>query len=160
MRASVGFLGRFVLAAGLAACGLPHAASAGGGGLGCSVGEVVLENLKIGRSYSLTALANLPLSLINRGDVVVRVRIDAMIPDSSELRQGAEAIPSVHWASAVPDSLEIPAHQMRTTDLRLTIPDDEKPFGRKFEAIFWSHTMPQPGERLAYGLKSLVIFPI
>lgn len=42
----------------------------------------------------------------------------------------------------------------------LRIPDDESLFGRKFQAVFWSHTLPQPGELLAYGLKSRVIFSI
>src|SRR6185503_5788366 len=130
------------------------------GGLSCSVGEVVIENLKIGQRYSLKTLANLPLTLTNTSDHAVRVAIQPMVPDSSELRQGAEALPSVSWASAKPDTLEFAPKEMKSAELILEIPDDESLFGRKFQAMFWSHTLPRAGELLAYGLKSRVIFTI
>jgi hypothetical protein len=130
------------------------------GGLRCSVGEVVIENLKIGQRYSLKTLANLPLSLTNTSEHTVRVAIEPMVPDSSELRQGAEALPSVSWASVTPDTLEMAPREMKAAEMILEIPDDEKLFGRKFQVMFWSHTLPLPGELLAYGLKSRVIFTI
>jgi hypothetical protein len=58
------------------------------GGLRCSIGEVVIENLKIGRTYSLKTLANLPLTLTNTTDGPVNLAVDALVPDASELRQG------------------------------------------------------------------------
>ena len=137
---------------------LPRPAFAGG--LKCSIGEVVIENLKIGQRYSLKTLANLPLTLTNTSDHAVRVAIDAMVPDASELRQGAEAIRSVEWASAMPETLELASKETRTAELILEIPDDEALFGRKFQAIFWSHTLPRAGDMLAYGLKSRVIFTV
>jgi hypothetical protein len=130
------------------------------GGLSCSIGEVVIENLKIGQRYSLKTLANLPLSLTNTSDYAVRVLIESVIPDSSELRHGAEAIPALSWASATPETLALEPEETATAELTLEIPDDESLFGRKFQAIFWSHTLPRPGELLAYGLKSRVIFTI
>jgi hypothetical protein len=151
------FAARSLLALLLALC-LSRPAVAGG--LRCSIGEVVIENLKIGQSYSLKTLANLPLSLTNTSDHAVRVSIDPMIPGVSELRQGAEAIPDLGWASATPETLEFAPNQTRAAELILTIPDDERLFGRKFQAIFWSHTLPREGDMLAYGLKSRVIFTI
>jgi hypothetical protein len=130
------------------------------GGLRCSVGEVVIENLRIGHTYSLETLAKLPLSITNTSDHAVRVSIEPMVPSESELRQGAEAIPSVDWAAAAPDTLELSAGETQQTDMTLVIPDDESLFGRKFQAMFWSHTLPQAGSMLAYGLKSRVIFTI
>jgi hypothetical protein len=137
---------------------LPQPALAGG--LKCSIGEVVIENLKIGQKYSLKTLANLPLTLTNTSDHPVRVAIDAMIPDASELRQGAEAIPSADWASAMPETLELASKETQAAELMLEIPDDESLFGRRFQAVFWSHTLPRAGEMLAYGLKSRVIFTV
>ena len=130
------------------------------GGLSCSIGEVVIENLKIGRTYSLQALANLPLVITNTGDMPATVRVQSLVPDVGELRQGAQAVPSARWGAAHPDSFVIEPHQTRSVDLELTIPDDEKLFGGKFQIIFWSHTLAQAGDMLAYGLKSRVIFSI
>lgn len=143
-----------------AAGGLGFAGTAAAGGLRCSVGEVVIENLKIGQTYSLRSLANLPLSVTSTCDGAVLVRIAPMIPDTSELKMGAEAIPALEWAAAVPETLALAPGQTGVADLMLRIPDDERLFGRKFQAVFWSHTLPRPGELLAYGLKSRVIFSI
>ena len=130
------------------------------GGLSCSLGEVVIENLKIGHVYSLETLANLPLMITNTADQPATIRIQPLVPDAGELRQGAEAVPSALWGGARPDSFLLAAHETRKVELELRIPDDEKLFGRKFEVIFWSHTLAQAGDLLAYGLKSRVIFSI
>lgn len=140
--------------------GLFLATGAWAGGLRCSFGEVVVDNLKIGRSYSLQTLANLPLTVTNSGDQPATVRIDALLPGEGELRQGALPIPSVTWATVRPDSFLLGPGEARSAELVLAIPDDERLFGRKFEVIYWSHTLPQPGSMLAYGLKSRVIFSI
>ena len=130
------------------------------GGLRCSIGEVVIENLKIGHPYSLKQLANLPLNVTNTTDGPVTLRVEALAPDASELRQGAEAIPSAAWASVSPDSFDMAAAETRAVELSLAIPDDEALLGRKFQVEFCSHTLPRPGDLLSYGLKSRVIFTI
>ena len=130
------------------------------GGLRCSIGEVVIENLKIGHTYSLKTLANLPLTLTNTTDGPVILEVDALVPDASELRQGAEAIPDARWATATPDTMAMNAGETKLSELVLAIPDDERLFGRKFEVIYWSHTLPRPEDVLSYGLKSRIIFTI
>ena len=69
------------------------------GGLSTNLGEVVITGLGRGEKYSLKKLANIPLSVVNRGEDTVMVRICALVPDSVELRQGAEPIPSNDWVS-------------------------------------------------------------
>jgi hypothetical protein len=130
------------------------------GGLRCSIGEVVIDNLKIGHSYSLQALANLPLVITNTADQAATIRVQPLVPDAGELRPGVDAIPAVAWASARPDSFVLAPHESKSVEMMLTIPDDERLFGRKFLVNFWSHTMAQAGDLLAYGLKSRVIFSI
>lgn len=142
------------------AIGLLVSPDARAGGLRCSPGEVVIENLKIGQSYSLQTLAHLPLSVTNTGDQRTTVLIEALVPDSSELRQGAQPVPAAAWATARPDSFVLAPQETRLVEMMLSIPDDERLLGGKFEVIFWSHTLAQPGELLAYGLKSRVIFTI
>ncbi|MGH7741210.1 MAG: hypothetical protein ACRENS_04235 [Candidatus Eiseniibacteriota bacterium] len=152
--------GRLLRAARVLILGLLISTPAAAGGLRCSFGEVVINNLKIGQSYSLQTLANLPLVLTNTDDKPATIRVDALVPTEGELRQGAEPIPSGQWASALPDSFVLGPSQSQSVELKLSIPDDEQLFGRKFEVVFWSHTLAQAGNLIAYGLKSRVIFTI
>lgn len=151
---------RWVRAASMLVLGLLVASNVWAGGLRCSFGEVVVDNLKIGKSYSLITLAHLPLVITNTDTQPSTVRVDALVPGDSELKQGAAAIPSASWASAQPDSFVLAPNQSRPVELMLSIPDDEALFGKKFEVIYWSHTLAQAGNLLAYGLKSRVIFTV
>jgi len=137
----------------------PVVASAAGG-LRCSVGEVVLENLKISKTYSLRTLANLPLTLTNTADHAVTVVLDPLVPGESELRGGAEAIPSAGWVSVAPETLTLFAGQSASADVSILVPDDEKLMGRRFQAIVWSHTLPDPNDLISVGLKSRIIFSV
>jgi len=130
------------------------------GGLRCSVGEVVIENLKIGQSYSLKTLANLPLAVTNTGEQTVTVRVEPLVPSEGELRQGAEPIPAGSWAKAVPDSFQLAPQETKAVEMVLNIPNEEGFFGKKFQVTFWSHSLAQPGDLLAVGLNSRVIFTI
>jgi len=57
------------------------------GGLSTQLGEVVIENLQIGQTYNLKQLANLRLIVTNTSDYSVDLRMDILLPDSSELRK-------------------------------------------------------------------------
>ncbi len=130
------------------------------GGLRCSVGEVVIENLAIGHTYSLRSLANLPLSVTSTTEGSVRVSIEPLVPDAVELRAGVLPVPDRRWATAVPDTLDLEAQQTRAVELSLAIPNDPTLLGKRFQVTFWTHTLPREGELLAYGLKSHIIFSI
>lgn len=130
------------------------------GGLSCSIGEVVIDNLKIGETYSLKTLANLPLSVTNTGDNPVILKVEPLVPGPSELRQGADPIPDKAWISAKPDSFTLAPRETKAVEIILTIPQDEALFNRKFQVNFWSHTLPQPGNFLAYGISSRIIFSV
>ncbi len=141
-------------------CAVGLAAPAAAGGLRCSVGEVVIENLAIGHTYSLSSLANLPLSVTSTTEGTVRVAIEPLVPDAVELRSGALAIPDRRWATALPDTLDLEPQQTRAADMSLAIPNDPALLGKRFQVTFWTHTMPREGELLAFGLKSRIIFSI
>ena len=142
------------------ALGLCLSAPAIAGGLRCSLGEVVITDLKIGQTYSLNTLAHLPLAITNTGEGAVSVRVDPLIPGAGDLRQGSEAIPDSAWASASPNAFDLAPHETRLVELGLRIPDDDRLRGRKFEVLFWSHTLPKAGDLLTYGLNSRVIFTV
>jgi hypothetical protein len=116
--------------------------------------------LEKGEKYSLKDLANIPLSVVNRGEDTVTVRICALIPDSVELRQGAEPIPSADWVCLERDSLVLAPGKMGVSDVFLDIPNYDGLAGRKFQVMLWSRTIPGPGVLIACGLKSRIIFSI
>jgi len=130
------------------------------GGLSTNLGEVVITGLERGQKYSLKNLANIPLSVVNRGEDTVAVRICALVPDSVELRQRAEPIPSTDWLSLEADSLVLAAGEMGVSDVFIEIPNDSALAGRKFQVMLWSRTIPGPGVLIACGLKSRIIFSI
>src|SRR5260221_10482765 len=105
------------VASGLGLALLLTASPAGAGGLRCSLGEVVLDNLKIGHTYSLSTLASIPLSVTSSDAAPLRVRIEPLVPDVSELRGGAEAAAAPSWASAFPETLDLLPNQTRLADL-------------------------------------------
>jgi hypothetical protein len=50
--------------------------------------------------------------------------------------------------------------ETKSVELLLRIPDDESLFGKRFQAHFWSHTLPRPGVTVNYGLTSRVVFTV
>jgi hypothetical protein len=139
----------------LAACGEVEA-----GGLSTQLGEVVIENLQIGQTYNLKELANLRLIVTNTSDYDVDLRMDIQLPDSSELRQGAEPLPDTAWVSLSQNAFELDPQEKATSDITISIPDDDQYLGKKYQVIIWSHTLGGEGTGmfLAFGLKSRIIF--
>lgn len=132
------------------------------GGLSTQLGEVVIENLQIGQTYNLHDLANLDLSVRNNGDYEIDLVMDPLVPAPGELKQGARAIPDLAWMALTENRHVIAPQGTATTQILLSIPNDERYLGRKFQVTIWSHSVPRPGAgmALAYGLKSRIIFTI
>ncbi|MEZ4655550.1 MAG: hypothetical protein R3E12_18675 [Candidatus Eisenbacteria bacterium] len=140
--------------------GLVSGSVAHAGGLRCSFGEVMIENLTIGSSNSLERIAALPLTLTNSGDRSVTVDIQPTIPAGSELRYGAQPIPDLSWVALTRSSVALDAQESVQVDITLHIPNDGKYVGGKYQVNVWSHTQAQPGELVAIGLTSRVIFTV
>jgi hypothetical protein len=130
------------------------------GGLSTNLGEVLIQNLGTGDSYCLKKLANVTLSVVNRGDDTVFVKATPEVPDTAELRQNAEPIPSAAWIKIETDSMVLAPGQMGVSDVCIHVPADTALTGRKFQVMLWSRTIPRPGDFIACGLKSRVLFTI
>jgi hypothetical protein len=130
------------------------------GGLSTQLGEVVIENLQIGQTYNLKQLANLQLIVTNTSDYDVDLRMDVLLPDKSELRKEAEPIPDISWVKLSQNLFKLSPNEKATSDIVLSIPDDDKYCGKKYEVTIWSHTLGSSGSGmfLAYGLKTRIIF--
>jgi hypothetical protein len=130
------------------------------GGLSTNLGEVLIQNLGTGDAYCLKKLANVTLSIVNRGEDTALVMADPIVPDSVELRQNAEPIPSANWIKIETDSMVLAPGQMGVSDVCIEVPQDTTLRGRRFQVMLWSRTIPRHGDFIACGLKTRVLFTI
>ncbi|MEW5700670.1 MAG: hypothetical protein AB1792_00340 [Candidatus Zixiibacteriota bacterium] len=130
------------------------------GGLSTQLGEVAIENLQIGQTYNLKQLANLSLIVTNTSDFSVELVMEVQAPDSSELKGGSEPVPATGWITLTQTTFTLERGAKATSDILITVPDDERYLGRKYQASIWSHTLGgnDGGMCLAYGLKTRVLF--
>lgn len=146
-------MNRFSLAALLFAC-LPPCAWAGG--LRTPFGEVIVRNIKIGQTYSLFKLVNLPLRVINTGADPVDLRIETV--KHTVLTPGYEPIPALDWVRVDRGTFTVEPNREAVTDLIITIPNDTALLGRRFQADVWSHTVDP--RALLVGLQSRLLLHI
>lgn len=132
------------------------------GGLSTQLGEVVIENLQIGQTYNLKKLINLQLIVTNASDYAVELKMEVLSPDKSELRQGAEPIPDTAWVKLSQNFFKLSPNGKAISDIILSIPDNNRYLGKKYQVIIWSHTLPggSGGMFVACGLKSRIILTL
>lgn len=102
-------------------------------GLASRFGDVILEGVQPGRTYSLREAARVPLGVENRGDAETDVIIEFSKPREGNNSKDYEPIPDPSWLKAVPDRLHLAAHSVGFFDLMLTVPDDPKLLKRHFQ---------------------------
>lgn len=143
-----------ILAAALAA-----AAPASGAGLKTQFGEVVVKGLKIGKTYSMHKLVNLPLRLVNTGGTEIEVSISVIPPSKDVLRDGYDVIPSTSWIKLDSDSLVIGPSREAATDIQIAIPNDPALLGKRLQVDFWSRSRDLISP-VAVGIQSHLLFQI
>lgn len=92
--------------------------------LSSTMGEVILENLTIGATYSVVQQSGMYLEVLNRGDVPVSLRIDVTKPKNipEDLKEGYEPIPSTDWVKIEKSSFsEIQPSEKAITDITIII---------------------------------------
>jgi hypothetical protein len=131
-------------------------------GLSTGLGEVVVENLQVGQTYSLKELANLRLFVTNNSDDSVALKMDILSPDSSELKKGSRPIPEISWLKLSQNTFVLGPNEIALSDITLSIPDENRYLGEKYQVTIWSHTVPGAGSGMSIGLglKSRIIFTI
>lgn len=127
-------------------------------GLSSQFINVVLENLKPGRSYNLRELKGIPYTVKNRGDSPVEVVLEVIPPGEKEMVAPYEAIPDPSWLQLSPSRAILGAGEPAFSDLTIKVPDDPKYVGRHFHGVIWAHTLNTGF--MAAGVKSNVRFSI
>lgn len=128
-------------------------------GLRTPFGEVIVRNIKIGQTYSLYKLVNLPLRVVNTGSEDVDLQIETIPAPLSKLRPGYEPLPSIDWVKVDQSSFTVAPNREVATDLIITIPNDPSLLGRRFEAHIWSHTKSLRGA-FGVGIESRLMLEI
>lgn len=116
-----------------------------GAGIRTDFGDVLIENLGIGRTYNLRDLAGTPLKVTNTGSQTVNLVIDVQIPPDKmitpkRLELGYKPIPSVSWVTLAQTQFIVPPGESAYTDVIITIPDDPALYGKKFQASIYSRS--------------------
>ena len=117
------------------------AASAQAGGLRTPFGAVIVKNLKIGQTYSMFKLVNLPIRVVNTGEETTDLTIQTVPTQPSEAKDGYEAIPSQDWIRVERSSFTLEPNHEAVSDIIISIPNDPSLLGRRFQADIWSHTV-------------------
>jgi len=140
-----------------AAAILALATAAQAAGLRTPFGEVLVRNIKIGQTYSLYKLVNLPLRVVNTGDAEVDLRVEAISIKPEEVKTGYEAA-GLDWVRVERSSFTLGPNREAATDLIIAIPNDPALLGRRYEADIWSHTVNSAA--LQVGLRSRLLLHI
>lgn len=127
-------------------------------GISTGFSEVRLENLRIGISYSVKKTANMPLVIMNTGSNPIDLKVELLAAEPAELKEGFLPIPDLSWVKLERrDFKDIKPGAEAVTDVIISIPQDKKYQGKKYQLFIWSHTV---GKAIGIGLKSKLIFTI
>lgn len=127
------------------------------GGLGTRFTKVVLEDLKIGCSYSIAEVKGETLVVENTGERTTDLKVEAVKPFEQELEEDYEAIPDISWVKILKDFFTIEPGGKARTDIILSIPDDKRYSGKRYQVMIWSRGV---GGGIGVGLKSRLLFNI
>ena len=125
-------------------------------GLRTALGEVVIRNLKIGQTYSMYKLVNLPMRVVNTGSDDIDLKISTVRP--SILNEGYEEVPSLDWVKVDQSTFSVAPNREAMTDIVISIPNDPKLLGRRFQADIWTHSTDP--RALQVGLQSHILLQI
>jgi len=125
-------------------------------------GEVLVENLAIGESYSMMKLINLPYRVNNLSKQSAYLQIQPVKPQSSELKPGFEIIDNLDWINMGNSLVAIAANGTYDTDIVLTIPKDKKYLGKKYQ-VFLAARFYDPNASLvalSLGVMGRLLFTV
>lgn len=131
--------------------------SAFAGGLSTNFGEVLVENLALNKSYSMERDAKTPLIITNTSDQKINLKMEVLSPQEGELKEGFEPIPDIEWIQLKQKEFVLKSGKSAKTDVIISIPDDKKHLGKKYQVYIWSHTV---GRAIGVGLKSKLLLTI
>lgn len=127
------------------------------GGLSTDWGEVVIDGLEPGKAYNINELARTPFQIDNNSDDEITIKVKILTPAKEELKPGYEPLTDTSWVAVEKDEIIIQPFKKGIINLKLTIPDEKKYQGKKYQFWAWSYTI---GKAVGVGLKSRILIEI
>lgn len=115
---------------------------ANAGGLSTKFVEVTLENLELGKIYSVKEKTGKTLVIKNTTeDKTVDIAMEPEAPVDYNLVEGYEPIPDISWVVIEKSYFtDVGPGKEAETDILISIPDDEALYGKKYQVYIYSHT--------------------
>ena len=104
-------------------------------------GEVRLQNLAIGKTYSVARMASEQLVITNTGSDSLFVHVEPAVPAQHHLQGDALPVPDPNWVSLETSDLVLEAHSTVSTDVYLSLPYDPDLAGKMFQVDILSRDM-------------------
>jgi hypothetical protein len=133
----------------------------GNSGLSMNYTKMVVSNLPIGNTVSMTKVCNAPLIVGNNYDIAVPVTISLVKPPKEF--EGYEVLPDFNWVIVETKSLTLAAHSKANIDLKVCLPNDEKLFGKKYRVGLQVITSGDPsvhGIKFGYSVTGSFLFSV
>lgn len=126
-------------------------------GISTNLGEVFIQNLKLGETYSVRELAKIPFKITSTMPHPIELHVKVLVPALEDVKSGYEPVPDPSWVKVTPDLLSIMANKSVEADIQISIPPDKQYIGKKYEAFIWSYTTSGV---VGLGLRSRLLFSI
>jgi len=110
-------------------------------GIRARFAEAPIENLEIGKTYTLSELGRALYTVINAGDTELNIETIVEVPSTDSLVEGYEPIPDVSWVKVVPDKFKLSPQEEMKAEVVISIPNDKKFAGKKYQAMLWSRSV-------------------
>jgi hypothetical protein len=129
-------------------------------GLSTSFADVMVPDVPLGNSWNIKNSKGSGLVLQNLGDQPILIHVKILIPQPSELRDHAEALPSVNWITIQPVDFELAPHSQEDCNVIFTIPSKRNFRGRLYQAMIFSRGVPVAKKGIGFntGLLSRLRF--
>lgn len=129
--------------------------------LSSNMGELLLRHLQPGTTYNLTTLLQFPLEVVYEGSSEVILKLDPVLPEENEKKEGFENIPDLEWIHVNPNIFETKGSTVIHSNVTITIPNENALLGRKFIVYLWSRVAKKGGGfGMGIGTKSRLLLTI
>lgn len=113
-----------------------------------SVAEVVVNDLAVGKRYSLSAAQRAPMRIRYSGPAGVVVRVEPVHPSPEALRPGYEPIPRLKWVRVIQRSFAVSSSPARfETDVTVRLPRRKRYRDRKYQFNLRIFVEPMDGPK-------------
>lgn len=130
-------------------------------GLNTNYAKIVVANLPIGQTVSMSQIANAPMLIGSNYSVPIYSSVRTEAP--KEPKEGYDPIPDPSWVVVEPNGLTLQAYATAKLDVKVVLPEDETLFGRKYYCNIVLNTGGDPniqGVRFGTEITGLFMFSI